>query len=142
MHARYAVHARTFFPQRFVSVENKGSNFQLPKLKVASSSLVARSKVIQQFFTEFPKKAHAQSGTLPKEALTHPNVLEMHEVVQDSRRSDLTPEPRACRFTIFFSPRCETRPQTAITLSPRFWQVLQRSRSTSVTAIEFLRLHN
>ena len=43
MHARYAVHARTFFLSVFVSVENKGSQIQLPKLKVASSSLVARS---------------------------------------------------------------------------------------------------
>jgi len=43
MHARDAVHARTFFPQRFVRIENKGSKIQLPKLKVASSSLVARS---------------------------------------------------------------------------------------------------
>jgi len=44
MHARYAAHARTFFPKRFVNIENKGSKIQLPKLKVASSSLVARSK--------------------------------------------------------------------------------------------------
>jgi len=42
-HAWYAAHARTFFPQRFVSIENRGSKIQLPKLKVASSSLVARS---------------------------------------------------------------------------------------------------
>jgi hypothetical protein len=42
-HARYAVHARTFFLSDFVSVENKGSKIQLPKLKVASSILVARS---------------------------------------------------------------------------------------------------
>ena len=34
MHARYATHARTFFPKRFVSVENKGSKIQLPKLVV------------------------------------------------------------------------------------------------------------
>jgi heme-degrading monooxygenase HmoA len=43
-------------------------------------------------------KGHAQSGTLPKEAFTQPNVLEMHEVVQDSSRSDLTPEPRGGPF--------------------------------------------
>jgi len=48
MHARYAVHARTFFLSDFVSVENKESNILLPKLKVASSSLVARSKFTQQ----------------------------------------------------------------------------------------------
>ncbi|HWT00768.1 MAG TPA: antibiotic biosynthesis monooxygenase [Pyrinomonadaceae bacterium] len=38
-------------------------------------------------------KGHAQSGTLPREAFTGPNVLEMHEVVQDSARPDLEPEP-------------------------------------------------
>ena len=38
-------------------------------------------------------KGHAQSGTLPKEAFTGPNVLEMHEVVQDSARPGLEPEP-------------------------------------------------
>jgi heme-degrading monooxygenase HmoA len=38
-------------------------------------------------------KGHAQSGTLPKEAFTQGNVLEMHEVVQDSARPELEPEP-------------------------------------------------
>ncbi len=38
-------------------------------------------------------KGHAQSGTLPREAFTGSNVLEMHEVVQDSARPDLEPEP-------------------------------------------------
>src|SRR5881275_1087202 len=38
-------------------------------------------------------KGHAQSGTLPKEAFTKSNVLEMHEVVQDSSRPDLVAEP-------------------------------------------------
>jgi len=38
-------------------------------------------------------KGHAQSGTLPKEAFSRANVLEMHEVVQDSARPDLEPEP-------------------------------------------------
>ena len=38
-------------------------------------------------------KGHAQSGTLPKEAFSRANVLEMHEVVQDSRIPDLEPEP-------------------------------------------------
>ena len=32
-------------------------------------------------------------GTLPKEAFSRSNVLEMHEVVQDSTRPDLEPEP-------------------------------------------------
>jgi len=55
MHARYAAHARTFFLGDFVSVENKGSKIQLPKLKVASSSLVARSKFVQEFSIEILK---------------------------------------------------------------------------------------
>ena len=42
-HARYAMHAHTFFQSDFVSVGNKGLKIQLPKLKVASSILVARS---------------------------------------------------------------------------------------------------
>ena len=43
-------------------------------------------------------KGHAQSGTLPKEAYFKPNVLEMHEVVQDSARPDLKPEQRGGSF--------------------------------------------
>lgn len=43
-------------------------------------------------------KGHAQSGSLPKEAFTQPNVLEMHEVVQDSSRLDLEPEPHGGPF--------------------------------------------
>jgi heme oxygenase (mycobilin-producing) len=43
-------------------------------------------------------KGHAQSGTLPKEAYFKPNVLEMHEVLQDSARPDLPPEPRGGAF--------------------------------------------
>ena len=43
-------------------------------------------------------KGHAQSGTLPKEAFVKANVLEMHEVVQDSSRADLAEEPHAGPF--------------------------------------------
>lgn len=43
-------------------------------------------------------KGHAQSGSLPKEAFTKSNVLEMHEVVQDSSRPDLEPEPPGGSF--------------------------------------------
>jgi heme-degrading monooxygenase HmoA len=43
-------------------------------------------------------KGHAQSGTLPKDAFSAPNVLEMHEVVQDSTRPDLEPEPSGGPF--------------------------------------------
>ena len=52
-HARYATHARIFFLSDFVSVENKGSKIQLPKLKVASSSLVARSILLSDFSLSF-----------------------------------------------------------------------------------------
>jgi len=38
-------------------------------------------------------KGHARSGSLPKEAFIKPNVLEVHEVIQDSQRPDLEPEP-------------------------------------------------
>ncbi len=34
----------------------------------------------------------SQSGTLPPEAFTGPNKLEIHEVFQDSSRPDLEPE--------------------------------------------------
>ena len=43
-------------------------------------------------------RGHAQSGTLPREAFSGANVLEMHEVVQDSARPDLEPEPRGGPF--------------------------------------------
>ncbi len=43
-------------------------------------------------------KGHAQSGTLPKDAFPKPNVLEMHEVVQDSLRPDSAPEPHGGAF--------------------------------------------
>jgi len=40
------------------------------------------------------RQGHARSGTLPKEAFTRPNKLEVHEVVLDSTRPDLAEEPR------------------------------------------------
>ncbi len=43
-------------------------------------------------------KGHAQSGTLPKEAYFKSNVLEMHEMVQDSSRPNLDPEPKGGEF--------------------------------------------
>lgn len=43
-------------------------------------------------------KGHAQSGTLPKEAYFKSNVLEMHEVLQDSSRPDLAAEPSGGAF--------------------------------------------
>lgn len=38
------------------------------------------------------KEGHARSGSLPKEAFTGRNVLEIHQIIQDSRDSSLTPE--------------------------------------------------
>ena len=43
-------------------------------------------------------KGHAQSGTLPKEAFSGPNSLELHEVIQDSTQPSLEPEPRGGPF--------------------------------------------
>ena len=43
---------------------------------------------------------HAQSGSLPKDAFSRSNVLEMHEVVQDSSRLDLEPEPHGGPFKL------------------------------------------
>ncbi|MFC4455562.1 antibiotic biosynthesis monooxygenase [Deinococcus sonorensis] len=39
-------------------------------------------------------QGHARSSTLPKEAFSGPNRLEVHEVLQDSSRPDLVPEPK------------------------------------------------
>jgi len=39
------------------------------------------------------KQGHARSGTLPKEAFTQPSYVELHEIIQDSTRPNLVPEP-------------------------------------------------
>jgi heme-degrading monooxygenase HmoA len=38
-------------------------------------------------------KGHARSGTLPKEAFIRPSQVELHEVILDSTRPDMAPEP-------------------------------------------------
>lgn len=43
-------------------------------------------------------KGHAMSGTLPKETFSGPNKLELHEIIQDSSRPDLVPEPHGAPF--------------------------------------------
>ncbi len=43
-------------------------------------------------------KGHTRSGTLPREAFSAPNKLELHEVIQDSSRPDLEPEPHGAPF--------------------------------------------
>jgi len=45
-------------------------------------------------------KGHAQSATLPRDAYAKANVLELHEVLQDSTRPDLTPEPHGGPFNM------------------------------------------
>ena len=45
-------------------------------------------------------KGHAQSGTLPKDAYFKTNVLELHEVLQDSSRPELAPEPHGGPFNM------------------------------------------
>ncbi|MGO8673293.1 MAG: antibiotic biosynthesis monooxygenase family protein [Capsulimonadaceae bacterium] len=37
-------------------------------------------------------QGHAKSGTMPRDAYSAPNKLEVHEVVLDSSRPDLVPE--------------------------------------------------
>lgn len=43
-------------------------------------------------------QGHARSGSLPKEAFSGPNKLEIHEVLQDSSRPELVAEPRGKAF--------------------------------------------
>ena len=52
------------------------------------------------------QKGHARSGTLPKEAFSQPNKLEIHEMFTDSSRPDLKDEPRgaAVDFHTWSSP--------------------------------------
>lgn len=45
-------------------------------------------------------QGHARSGTLPREAFTAQNKLELHEVVLDSSRPDLAAEPRGKPFNV------------------------------------------
>ncbi len=46
------------------------------------------------------QKGHAQSGTLPKEAFTQTNKLELHEVFLDSTRPELEEEPPGKPFKV------------------------------------------
>lgn len=45
-------------------------------------------------------QGHARSGSLPKEAYSEPNKLELHEVILDSTRPDLEPEPHNKPFSV------------------------------------------
>ncbi len=44
-------------------------------------------------------QGHARSGSLPREAYSSPNKIEVHEVVLDSTRPDLVPEPHGKPFS-------------------------------------------
>jgi len=44
------------------------------------------------------QQGHAKSATLPKDAYPQANVLEMHEIIQDSTRPDMAPEPTGGPF--------------------------------------------
>ncbi len=46
------------------------------------------------------RKGHAQSGTLPEEAFTQSNKLELYEVFLDSTRPELVEEPRGGPFKV------------------------------------------
>lgn len=46
------------------------------------------------------RKGHAQSGTLPKEAFTQSNKLELHEVFLDTTQPNLKEEPPGGPFKI------------------------------------------
>lgn len=46
------------------------------------------------------REGHAKSGTLPKDAYSRQNVLELHEVIQDSSQPDMIPEPPGGPFRI------------------------------------------
>jgi len=56
-------------------MENKGTKLQLPKLKVASSSLVARSKFAEEFFIAIFKfkKRYKRPPNVPQ--ILHSQVL-------------------------------------------------------------------
>ncbi len=43
-------------------------------------------------------KGHAQSGSLPREAFAGRNTLELLEIILDTARPDLTPEPHGQPF--------------------------------------------
>jgi heme oxygenase (mycobilin-producing) len=46
------------------------------------------------------RQGHARSGTLPKAAFTGPNKLELHEIILDTSRPELTPEPHGQPFQV------------------------------------------
>ena len=45
-------------------------------------------------------EGHARSGSLPREAYSAPNKLELHEVILDTDNPDLVPEPPGGPFLV------------------------------------------
>lgn len=82
-----------------VTPEGEGYRLQLAALPGSLSVNVvltlwnSREDFLNWVRSDAFTKGHAQSGTLPRDAYPQPNVLEMHEVVSDSSRPDLAPEP-------------------------------------------------
>ena len=79
------------------------SNFVLRPVNEAEPFVVLTFWKSRQDFVNWVRsdefvKGHAQSGTLPKDAFFQSNVLEMHEVVQDSTQPELEPEPHGGPF--------------------------------------------
>lgn len=58
----------------------------------------SRSEFLDWVRSDAFTQGHAKSGTLPKEAYTQANVLEMHEVIQDTAQLDFVPEPHGGPF--------------------------------------------
>ena len=58
----------------------------------------SRQQFLDWVRSEEFQKGHAQSGTLPKDAYFQQNVLEMHEIIQDSTRPGVEPEPHGGPF--------------------------------------------
>jgi heme oxygenase (mycobilin-producing) len=44
------------------------------------------------------RQGHARSGSLPREAYSGPNKLELHEIILDTSRPELADEPRGGPF--------------------------------------------
>lgn len=44
------------------------------------------------------RQGHARSGSLPREAFSGPNKLELHEIIMDTSRPELPDEPRGAPF--------------------------------------------
>src|ERR1051325_2772542 len=90
--ARVVDQMLVLFSTQFMLPVNEGDPY------VVFTILNSRQDFLNWVRSDAFLKGHAQSGTLPKEAFVKSNVLEMHEVVQDSSRPDLAEEPHGGPF--------------------------------------------